>query len=75
MVNFNKEENPNKITLQSKVTFGARSTGPEIEANPVLTREVIEEEKAFRRGVLSVRDIIAPASLRIDANYLHLVSF
>lgn len=72
MVNFNKEENPNKITLQSKVTFGARPTGPEIEANPVLTREVIEEEKAFRRGVLSVRDIIAPASLRIDANYLQL---
>jgi type IV secretory pathway VirB4 component len=72
MVNFNKEENPNKLTLQSKVSFGARSTGPGLEADPSLTREVIEEEKAFRRGVLSVRDIIAPASLRVEANYLQL---
>ncbi len=72
MVNFNKEENPNKITLQSKVSFGPRPTDQNIEANPSLTREVIEEEKAFRRGVLSVRDIIAPASLRIEANHLQL---
>lgn len=72
MVNFNKEENPNKLTLQSKVSFGAQPTGPELEANPSLTREVIEEEKAFRRGVLSVRDIIAPSSLRVEANYLQL---
>ncbi len=72
MVNFNKEENPNKITLQSKVSLGARPAGTDIEADPNLTREVIEEEKAFRRGVLSVRDIIAPASLRISSNYLQL---
>jgi len=60
------------MTLQSTVTLGARKTGPEIEADPELTREVIEEEKAFRRGVLSVRDIIAPASLKINANHLCL---
>ena len=72
MVNFNKEENPNKLTLQSKVGFGARDAGPSLEVNPDLTREVIEEEKAFRRGVLSVRDIIAPASLKVDSNFLLL---
>ena len=72
MVNFNKEENPNKITLQSTVSLGAKKTGPVLEENPALTREVIEEEKAFRRGVLSVRDIIAPASLKIEANFLRL---
>ena len=72
MVNFNKKEKPNKITLQSTIKLGGNSAEPAIENNPILTREVIEEEKAFRRGVLSVRDIIAPASLKIEANYLHL---
>jgi len=72
MVNFNKEDNPNKITLQSKVSLGGQNAEPLIEFNPELTREVIEEEKAFRRGVLSVRDIIAPASLKIDASHLRL---
>lgn len=72
MVNFNKDENPNKLTLQSTVSLGAKKNGPTLEANPELTREVIEEEKAFRRGVLSVRDIIAPASLKVEANALRL---
>jgi len=71
MVNFNKDENPNKINFQAPV-LGSRRDAPLIEADPVLTREVIEEEKAFRRGILSVRDIISPASLQIEANHLRL---
>lgn len=71
MVNFNKDDNPNKITWQSPVLGSGRNTPP-IEADPNLTREVIEEEKAFRRGILSVRDIIAPASLKVEANHLLL---
>jgi type IV secretory pathway VirB4 component len=72
MIDFNKSDNPNKIKLSTPITFGAAPATPPIEANPELTREVIEEEKAFRRGVLSVNDIIAPASLKIEANFLHL---
>lgn len=44
----------------------------EIEANPQLTREIVEEEKAFRRGVLSINDLIAPASMEISPDYLRL---
>ena len=72
MIDFNRQEKPNKVTLQSTVSLSRKPAEPTIEDNPELTREVIEEEKAFRRGVLSVRDIIAPASLKIEANYLHL---
>ena len=36
------------------------------------TRELIEEEKAFRKGVLSVRDLISPASLKVNPTYLAL---
>lgn len=51
-----------------------KNKGLEIENDPKLTREIIEEEKAFRRGVLSVRDIIAPAALKIEANNIRLGS-
>lgn len=71
-VNFNKNDDPNKLTLQSTVRLGGAAPSLDIEANPELTREVIEEEKAFRRGVLSVRDLIAPASLKVEANHLAL---
>ncbi|MHB8903708.1 MAG: VirB4-like conjugal transfer ATPase, CD1110 family [Patescibacteria group bacterium] len=72
MIDFSKEKDNKKVSFNTPVTFGARKTGPEIEDNPKLTREVIEEEKAFRRGVLSVRDIIAPSSFKVDANFLRL---
>jgi type IV secretory pathway VirB4 component len=72
MIDFNKDDKPNKLTLNTPITIGAKPAVPPIESDPQLTREVIEEEKAFRRGVLSVRDIIAPASLKVEANYLLL---
>lgn len=72
MIDFSKEDQPKKITLQTPITLGPKSELPPIEANPDLTREVIEEEKAFRRGILSVRDIIAPPSLKIEPSFLRL---
>jgi len=72
MVNFNKDDQPNKINMRTPIKIGGQSGAPAIEQDPELTREIIEEEKAFRRGILSVRDIIAPASLKIDANFLRL---
>jgi len=71
-VNFNKNDDPNKLTLQSTVRLGGSAPSLDIESDPQLTREVIEEEKAFRRGILSVRDLIAPASLKVEANHLAL---
>lgn len=36
------------------------------------TKEFIEEEKAYRRGVVSIKDLIAPASLKVNPSYLSL---
>ncbi len=72
MINFNRDEQKNKISLNTQIGPGAHKANPVIEADPELTREVIEEEKAYRRGILGVRDIIAPASLRVDSNHLNL---
>ncbi|MFA7601058.1 MAG: conjugal transfer protein TraC, partial [Patescibacteria group bacterium] len=37
-----------------------------------ITRELIEEEKALLRGALSVRDLISPASFKVNPTYLML---
>ncbi len=39
---------------------------------PAITRELVEEEKAYRRGAISIKDLIAPASLDITADTLKL---
>jgi len=76
MIDFNKEDNKKRIGLNSDIRELARRSGQEpelnIEANPEETKNIIEEEKAFRRGVLSVRDLISPASLKSEAKHLLL---
>ncbi|MDP3900387.1 MAG: ATP-binding protein [bacterium] len=42
--------------------------GPKVEE----VEAAIEEEKAFRRGEISIRDIIAPASFEVKPTYLRL---
>ncbi|MBI4426329.1 MAG: ATP-binding protein [Candidatus Kerfeldbacteria bacterium] len=39
---------------------------------PVSAAELIEAERIYRRGVISVRDLIAPAALRVDTNFIQL---
>ncbi|MBL7057819.1 DUF87 domain-containing protein [Patescibacteria group bacterium] len=38
------------------------------------TEELVEEEKTYRRGAISIRDLIAPASIKIMPDYLRLGS-
>ncbi|NTU98534.1 DUF87 domain-containing protein [Candidatus Falkowbacteria bacterium] len=35
-------------------------------------RNLVEQEKAFRRGIVSIRDLIAPASFQVNSDYLRL---
>jgi type IV secretory pathway VirB4 component len=76
MIDFNKEEDQKKISLNTNIldlghkTEEAADFG--IKIDPEEAKNIIEEEKAFRRGVLSVRDLISPASLKAEANHLIL---
>lgn len=36
------------------------------------TKEIIEEEKAYRRGTITIRDLISPASMQIFPDYLRI---
>jgi len=74
MINFNKNNDKQKVTLNTPITLRPQSKEKAIEADPEMTREIIEEEKAFRRGVLTVRDIISPASLQVKPSCLSLGS-
>ncbi|MDD4901368.1 MAG: ATP-binding protein [Patescibacteria group bacterium] len=54
--------------------LAARQTSGHDEASPELVRELVEEEKSYRRGSLSIKDLIAPASIEVNANFLKLGS-
>jgi len=75
MIDFNKEDNQKKIGLNTDIRELGRSQNADIPVVNVSAEEaknIIEEEKAFRRGVLSVRDLISPASLKSEAKHLLL---
>ena len=74
MINFNKKDKKEKLTLTTPISLTRRGQERPIENDPELTREIIEEEKSFRRGVLTVRDIISPASLQVKPNHIYLGS-
>ena len=79
MINFNKDDNSRKIGLNTNLRDLAKPKPgdlivPRVEEDPEIAKKIIEEEKAFRRGVLSVRDLISPASLKAEANHLSLGS-
>jgi hypothetical protein len=44
----------------------------DIDTSIELTKEFIEEEKAYRKGAVSIKDLIAPASFKINPNFLIL---
>ena len=44
----------------------------QIEESVELTKEIIEEEIAYRKGTLSVRDLISPSSMKITSTYMIL---
>jgi type IV secretory pathway VirB4 component len=66
MINFQKK-NKNKAKKQE---LDENEVPQKSELNR--TKDIIADEKAFRRGILSVRDLISPASLKVDSTYLRL---
>lgn len=75
MIDFKKEDNQKKIGLNSNINeLIPKPKEPAIglSFDSEKSKSIIEEEKAFRRGVLSVRDLISPASLKAEAKHLVL---
>jgi conjugal transfer ATP-binding protein TraC len=68
---------PKQAQLQEKLIAEERKkkndlAAREISQSPEITKKLVEEEKAFRRGVISIKDLIAPASFKVNPNFLML---
>ena len=62
MFNINK--------LQKKPEIKKQQTQQDINLNEDI--DIIEEEKTFRRGTASIKDLISPASIQVLPRYLKL---
>ncbi|KKS33517.1 MAG: Type IV secretory pathway VirB4 component-like protein [Parcubacteria group bacterium GW2011_GWC2_42_12] len=72
---FNPAQVKRQEALESKANLLAERAGAEqVEDTPSLTRELVEEEKSYRRGSLTIKDLIAPASIEVSPNFLKLGS-
>lgn len=69
MFNLNKVK---KEKQDKKKIANQNSASKEQEDDLEIQKEVIEEEKSFRKGIISIRDLISPASFEVFPNYLKL---
>ncbi|MFP4514398.1 MAG: VirB4-like conjugal transfer ATPase, CD1110 family [Parcubacteria group bacterium] len=69
MINFQKK-NKNKRKKGDKEIISEEETSQKTSLEQ--TKDIIADEKAFRRGILSVRDLISPASFQINSTFLRL---
>ncbi len=63
-----QQERAKQLEEQQRIQQEQRQLAQSVEA----TQELIEEEKAFRKGIISIKDLIAPASFQVFPNYLKL---
>ena len=72
---FNPAQVKKQEELESKASLLAERLGAkQTEETPSLARELVEEEKSYRRGSLTIKDLIAPASIEVSSNFLKLGS-
>ena len=69
--------NPAQVKQQEAETAKSRAQAAaaeteRVEAAATLTRELVEEEKSYRRGALSIRDLISPAAIEVSPDFLRL---
>lgn len=63
---------PNINLSKPDILRDQTSAKPAAVARPSDERELIEAERVYRQGVVTVRDLIAPAALKIDPSFLRL---
>lgn len=64
-----QQEEQKKLTAEQEKKIEEQK---KLAQSEVETKELVEEEKAFRRGVVSIKDLIAPASFQTFPDYLRL---
>jgi len=73
MFNLQPDKNkPDQNKTKGGLSFLNKQTSDALNEQAILAEQLIEQEKAYRYGVVNIRDLIAPASLEIKPKYLLL---
>lgn len=67
-----KQAQEQEAEIARKKAEAERRASKKLNQSVDITREYIEDEKAFRRGVVSIKNLISPASMKINPDYLIL---
>ena len=73
MFNQDQVKKQEEIEFREKILAEGQKA-KQVEITPLLTRELVEAEKSYRRGALSIKDLIAPASIEVSPDFLKLGS-
>ncbi len=71
MFNIGKIKKEEKLEKKSKALAG-QPVEEKSEVNARAVREVVEEEKVYRRGAVSINDLIAPAAMQVNPKFLRI---
>lgn len=73
MFNFLQGKNTEPQPEAENQNFELRANNfEEMEARTRQTEELVSEEKTYRRGTISIKDLIAPSSFEVTPHYLKL---
>lgn len=66
--------NPGDVSKIEKEEMSKRQalSGEQAEVSVERAKDLVEEEKAYRRGVVTIKDLIAPVSMQVLPDYLRL---
>ncbi|NIA18283.1 MAG: DUF87 domain-containing protein [Actinobacteria bacterium] len=71
MFNIGKIKKQEELEKKDK-SFADQPVKKEGEIDAHAVREIVEEEKVYRRGAVSINDLIAPAGMRVESAHLRL---
>ncbi len=71
MFNIGKIKKEEKLDKKNNAV-ASRADENQEETSARAVREVVEEEKVYRRGAVSINDLIAPAAMQINPKFLRI---
>ncbi len=66
---------PGDIKTEQKQASPKKELSPEakkVMENRLKEKEILEAERVYRKGAISIRDVIAPASFRVESDFLRV---
>ena len=69
---LNKSDQLQELQQEKEQRLSSVQRKEQMSAEVETTKKTLEEEQVYRRGVVSVRDLIAPAALEVTSSHIKL---